>query len=193
MTENLDRALRYLRPVARIKLPSEPDLVHLSVYQWLPQFEAWATGMSLCGRSTTQGPLPDGTPVTCEKCEQWRPQYEAILAQQAAEARARETAHAAGGEAERDRYRSAWLSARERAACASETINRVCDDRDSWKGWARNAQKSAARLTAESAALRARVAELEQQAVSPRRLSDNELLELHYRLAAGGDNPEDRR
>ena len=49
------------------------------------------------------------------------------------------------------------------------------------------------RLRAENAALRARVAELEQQAASPRRLSDNELLELHYRLAADGDDPEASR
>lgn len=74
--EGLDRSRRYLRPVAEY----DTDDVHLSVYAWLPMFEAWATGMSLCGRSMRQGPLPDGTTVTCQPCEGYRPNYERILA-----------------------------------------------------------------------------------------------------------------
>lgn len=73
--EGLDRARRYLRPVAGY----DSDIVHLSVYSWLPMFEAWATGMSLCGGSMQQGPLPDGTAVTCRGCEVYRPKYERML------------------------------------------------------------------------------------------------------------------
>ena len=80
----LDRTRRYLRPVARLQLPSEPDLVHLSLYEWLPQWEEWATGMALCGRSTEQGALPDGTEVTCPNCEVYRPTYEAALERETA-------------------------------------------------------------------------------------------------------------
>ncbi|MTE20292.1 hypothetical protein F0L17_14475 [Streptomyces sp. TRM43335] len=78
--QGLDRTRRYLVPVARLPLPDEPDLVHLALYQWLPQFDAWATGPSICGRSTTQGPLPDGTAITCPACEEHRPDYERHLA-----------------------------------------------------------------------------------------------------------------
>ncbi|NUS82714.1 MAG: hypothetical protein HOY75_08170 [Streptomyces sp.] len=77
--EGLDRARRYLRPVGRLRLPEEPDLVHLSLYEWLAQFEAWATGLALCGRSTSQGPLPDGTEVTCQSCLAYQPKYQTVL------------------------------------------------------------------------------------------------------------------
>ena len=73
--EGLDRARRYLRPVAEY----DSGEVHLSLYRWLPSFEAWATGPGICGRSMRQGPLPDGTAVTCEDCERWRPTYERML------------------------------------------------------------------------------------------------------------------
>lgn len=76
----LDKSRRYLVPVARLDLPSEPDLVHLSVYKWLPQFEAWATGLGLCGRSTRQGALSGGTTVTCSDCLAYQPEYERMLA-----------------------------------------------------------------------------------------------------------------
>ena len=80
--EGLDRSRRYLRPVASLDLPGVPDPAetHWSVYEWLPAFEAWATGMSLCGSSMRQGPLPEGTVVTCPQCEEWRPKYERMLA-----------------------------------------------------------------------------------------------------------------
>lgn len=74
--EGLDRQRGYLRPVAEY----DTGEVHLSVYQWLDQFEAWVTGSGLCGRSMRQGPLPDGTSVSCEDCEGWRPRYERMLA-----------------------------------------------------------------------------------------------------------------
>lgn len=74
--EGLDRERRYLRPVAQY----DGDDVHLSVYQWLPMFEAWATGPGLCGQSMRQGSLPEGTAVTCAWCLEWRPEYERMLA-----------------------------------------------------------------------------------------------------------------
>ncbi|MFF6866700.1 hypothetical protein [Streptomyces ardesiacus] len=78
--DDLDTSRRYLRPVAPLPLPGVEDVTHWSVYQWLPMFEAWATGMSLCGASMRQGPLPEGTAVTCEACKAYRPQYERMLA-----------------------------------------------------------------------------------------------------------------
>lgn len=77
--QGLDRSRRYLRPVARLPLPDEPDLVHLAVYEWLAMFEAWATGPALCGRSTEQGPLAEGTDATCVNCLAWKPKYERML------------------------------------------------------------------------------------------------------------------
>lgn len=82
-TTGLDKARRYLRPVAHLKLPDEPDLVHLSLYEWLPSFEAWATGLALCGRSTSQGPLREGTEVTCPSCQTYEPSYQTALDLQA--------------------------------------------------------------------------------------------------------------
>ncbi|MFJ3283324.1 hypothetical protein [Streptomyces halstedii] len=81
MTEETveDRDLRYLVPVARLNLPDQPDLIHLSVYQWLPAFQAWATGMAICGVSTRQGALPEAA-VTCEGCLAYRARYERMLA-----------------------------------------------------------------------------------------------------------------
>lgn len=88
-TTGLDKTRRYLRPVARLRLPEEPDLVHLSVYEWLTSFQAWATGPALCGRSTSQGPLPSGTEVTCPSCLAYRPKYETALDLQAGSLRTR--------------------------------------------------------------------------------------------------------
>lgn len=78
-TTDFDIRRRYLVPVGRLPLPDEPDLVHLSVYQWLPHWEEWATGIALCGRSAQQGALPPDSAVTCEGCEAYRPTYEAAL------------------------------------------------------------------------------------------------------------------
>ncbi|MFD7855194.1 hypothetical protein ACFV6B_13035 [Streptomyces microflavus] len=82
MTETAeDLTRRHLVPVARLNLLGEPDLTHLSVYQrMLMSGEEWATGPALCGRSTTQGPLPDGTEVTCGKCLAYQSRYERMLA-----------------------------------------------------------------------------------------------------------------
>ncbi|MEU5490314.1 hypothetical protein AB0G98_21565 [Streptomyces sp. NPDC020196] len=81
MTEETaeDRERRHLVPVARLDLPGQPDVIHLSVYQWLPAFQAWATGMAICGYSTRQGALPNAT-VTCPECLEYRPRYERMLA-----------------------------------------------------------------------------------------------------------------
>lgn len=73
----LDQIRRYLRPVAEYDAESD---VHLSVYRWIPVLQAWLTGESLCGKSMEQGPLPEGTAVSCERCEEWRPKYERMLA-----------------------------------------------------------------------------------------------------------------
>lgn len=73
-----DRERRYLVPVARLNLPDQPDVIHLSVYRWMPEFQAWATGMAICGSSTQQGPLPKAT-VTCPECVAYRARYERML------------------------------------------------------------------------------------------------------------------
>lgn len=78
--QGLDRTRRYLRPVARLPLKGQPNDTHWAVYEWLPQFEAWATGPGLCGYSTRQGPLPEGTAVTCQHCLVLQPRYEQMLA-----------------------------------------------------------------------------------------------------------------
>jgi len=78
--QGLDRSRRYLRPVSVTTISGEPDGVHLSVYEWLPRFDAWATGLALCGASADQGALPEGTVVTCHGCEAYRPKYERYLA-----------------------------------------------------------------------------------------------------------------
>lgn len=75
-----DRGRRYLVPVARIPLSTEPDVVHLSLYRWEDAVTAWITGIALCGRSTRQGPLADGMPVTCQRCLEAKPSYERMLA-----------------------------------------------------------------------------------------------------------------
>lgn len=90
-TTELDTTRRYLRPVARLQLPDEPDLVHLSLYEWLPKWEEWATSWALCGRSAEQGALPEGTEVTCQSCLAYKPTYEAALDRQATARAAKET------------------------------------------------------------------------------------------------------
>lgn len=82
--QGLDRSRRYLVPVARLPLSGQPDVVHLSVYGWLDGFEAWATGPALCGYSTAQGALPEGTVVTCESCLGFKASYEAAFERPAA-------------------------------------------------------------------------------------------------------------
>jgi hypothetical protein len=56
------------------------DETHLAVYSWLPAFEAWVTGHGMCGGSMRQGPLPEGTVVTCQGCLDYQPKYERYLA-----------------------------------------------------------------------------------------------------------------
>lgn len=79
MTE-LDKTCRYLVPVQATIISDDPDGVHLALYQWLPMFEAWATGPGICGQSMKQGPLPEDTVVTCAACLEWKPKYERWLA-----------------------------------------------------------------------------------------------------------------
>lgn len=76
----LDKTRRYLRPVRATIISDDPDGVHLAVYSWLEMFDAWVTGPGICGESMMQGPLPEGTAVTCEDCEAYRPKYERYLA-----------------------------------------------------------------------------------------------------------------
>lgn len=76
----LDKGRRYLRPVRATIISDNPDSVHLAVYSWLEMFDAWATGPGICGESMQQGPLPEGTEVTCPSCLEWKPKYERWLA-----------------------------------------------------------------------------------------------------------------
>ena len=76
----LDKTRRYLRPVQATIISDDPTGVHLAVYEWLPMFDEWATGMGICGESMKQGPLPEGTAVTCARCLEWQPKYERMLA-----------------------------------------------------------------------------------------------------------------
>lgn len=74
-----DRDRRYLVPVARLNLAGEPHVIHLSVYQWLPEVQGWGTRTAICGRSIQPGPLLKAT-VTCPECLEYRPRYERMLA-----------------------------------------------------------------------------------------------------------------
>lgn len=79
-TSTLDRTCRYLRPVARLELPDQPNEVHLAIISWNTILEDWVHGLALCGYSTTQGALPEGTAVTCKGCLGYRDWYERTLA-----------------------------------------------------------------------------------------------------------------
>jgi hypothetical protein len=76
----LDKARRYLRPVRATIISDDPAGVHLAVYSWLEMFDAWVTGPGICGESMQQGPLPEGTAVTCASCLEYQPKYERYLA-----------------------------------------------------------------------------------------------------------------
>ena len=78
-TDHLDKTRRYLRPVKATMISDDPAGVHLAVYSWLPMFDAWATGPGICGESMRQGPLPEGTEVTCTGCLEYQPKYERYL------------------------------------------------------------------------------------------------------------------
>jgi hypothetical protein len=78
-TTELDKTRRYLRPVRATVISDDPAAVHLAVYSWLEMFDAWATGPGLCGESMQQGPLPEGTAVTCASCLEYQPKYERYL------------------------------------------------------------------------------------------------------------------
>ncbi|MFH8627799.1 hypothetical protein ACH4A8_38930 [Streptomyces vietnamensis] len=53
--------------------------------------------------------------------------------------------------AERDRYRTAWQSAAFRAEARGEGIMRLCNDRDSYKGWMEQAETARDAWAAEAA------------------------------------------
>ncbi|WP_327335073.1 hypothetical protein [Streptomyces anulatus] len=74
-----DRTRRYLVPVARLNSPDQPDVIHLSVYQWLPEFQGWGTRAAICGSPAQPGPLLKAT-VTCQGCLAYRARYERMLA-----------------------------------------------------------------------------------------------------------------
>ncbi|WP_069766009.1 hypothetical protein [Streptomyces sp. LUP47B] len=79
-TGELDKTRRYLRPVRATIISDDPAGVHLAVYSWLEMFDAWVTGPGICGESMQQGPLPEGTAVTCASCLAYQPKYERYLA-----------------------------------------------------------------------------------------------------------------
>lgn len=118
MTETtaLDPGRRYLVPVERLRLPDEPDLVHFSLYQWDACLEAWMTGLALCGRSTEQGALPEGTEVTCPNCPLYLPTYQAVLDAEAAaaagEAGRRVQRAMDGDTTENGAWHTVWLEGR---------------------------------------------------------------------------------
>ncbi|MGW1468483.1 hypothetical protein ACWCPT_29575 [Streptomyces sp. NPDC002308] len=74
-----DRTRRHLVPVARLNAPGQPNVIHLSVYQWLPEFPGWGTRAAICGASVQPGPLLKAT-VTCPGCLGYRSRYERMLA-----------------------------------------------------------------------------------------------------------------
>ncbi|NUP46137.1 MAG: hypothetical protein HOW97_02305 [Catenulispora sp.] len=74
-----DRNRRYLVTVGPLGLPDEPQDVHLAVSSWNTRWTGWVHGQAICGRTTAQGELDDGATVTCEDCENLRPDYERIL------------------------------------------------------------------------------------------------------------------
>jgi hypothetical protein len=76
----LDKTRRYLRPVRATVISDDSAGVHLAVYSWLEMFDAWVTGPGICGESTMQGPLPEGTAATCASCLAYQPKYERYLA-----------------------------------------------------------------------------------------------------------------
>jgi hypothetical protein len=79
-TTALDKTRRYLCPVPATVISDDPNGVHLAVYSWLELgFDAWVTGPGICGESTMQGPLPEGTVVTCASCLEYKPKYERYL------------------------------------------------------------------------------------------------------------------
>lgn len=82
-TTELDKTRRYLVPVGRLELPGQPDVVHLTVYRWIPRVQEWFAGQALCGYSTEGDPLPAGTEVTCQSCEAYRAKYQTVLDLQA--------------------------------------------------------------------------------------------------------------
>ncbi|WP_416520086.1 hypothetical protein [Streptomyces achromogenes] len=112
-TTELDTGRRYLVPVARLDLPDEPDVVHLALYQWLPRLETWMTGLTLCGTSTRQGALPEGTEVTCPGCQAYEPKYQAILGAQAtaveSELEQRRRRAETGNTTENGAWHAVWL------------------------------------------------------------------------------------
>lgn len=109
----LDKDRRYLRPVHATIISEDPDGVHLALYEWLPMFDAWATGPGICGQSMKQGPLPEGTVVTCRSCLKWQPVYEQMLAEQNARAQgeteARKAQDLAGDTPENGAWFKVWL------------------------------------------------------------------------------------
>jgi hypothetical protein len=86
VTAELDRSLRYLKPVPRLSLPGEPDETHLALYGWEDRLDAWVTSSpAICGRSAEQGDLPMDAEVTCPSCRDYRAGYQAELDRRAAE------------------------------------------------------------------------------------------------------------
>jgi hypothetical protein len=112
-TSELDQTRRYLMPVGRLQLPDEADVIHLSLFEWMPRAGAWGNGLSLCGASNEGPPLPEGTEVTCPGCQHYQPTYQAVLNPQAAAAAGQEEQRrlrdAAGDTTENGAWFTVWL------------------------------------------------------------------------------------
>lgn len=81
--------------------------------------------------------------------------------------------------AERDRYRSAWLSARQRAEAYGEGILRHVEDRDTWKGWEKEQAARTQQAEAELGQLREQLQESREANRALR--DDNQSLSLANR------------
>ncbi|MFD8008147.1 hypothetical protein [Streptomyces mirabilis] len=143
-----------------------PPRFHVPVFDDLGQPNLW-----LCAVCQEEGTVVGWPCATAQKygTQVFTPLHEAETAQkkQAAELerlrddnvrlvdqQAKDDDEFAQAVAERDRYRLAWKSARERAQSSSETILRVVKDRESYQGWLKQEQ-------AATELLRDRIAELE--------------------------------
>lgn len=97
----LDRRRRYLVPVGRLLLPSEPKVVHLTVYWWHERSKAWMIGQALCARSVEGEPILDGTLASCPDCAVYLPKYVEALAREVALLLRQDAAAAPGGAQDR--------------------------------------------------------------------------------------------
>lgn len=163
MTEPTPEQLHHLANRARdgVALPAEHDQLAAGITAMaarLAEYENainWHTTCTSCARILDSAYAET---VRAEQAEAERDRYR--LAWQSACARVKRTkrngdshlrhANAMWSNALRDlhRYRQAWQSARRRAEAWGEGIERLCGERDSYKGWMEQEQRHSAGLRA---------------------------------------------